>query len=124
MKNRMKKLKGGLPFIGDSEDYDGDGSAPNPFLAALANPDILSEDARMFPERDFDEEEARAAYLESFKKALATLTPKQRAVIDALLKYRDQQKVADVLGIARPTVAVTLRQIQKKVSKVINKTEK
>lgn len=117
MKNNMKKLRGMHSKFDDFND--------NPLLAALANPDILSEeDGMMFPERDFDAEEARAAYIEKFTLALATLTPKQRAIVDALARHGDQAKVCAELGVAQSTVANTLRQIQKKISKSINKSSK
>lgn len=123
MKNRLKKIKGTVPHI-DIESYEDD-AIHSPFLAALANPDILSdEDSQMFPERDFDAEEARAEYIEKFKQALTKLTQQQWAVIDSLNRHGDQQKVADELGIARSTVAVTLLKIQKKITKAVNKMQK
>lgn len=137
MKNNMKKLKGMHSKFEDGED---ERCLNNPFLAALANPDILSEDEGLYPERDFDAEEARAVYIEKFTKALATLTPKQRAVIDTLARFQAigkanknaekdadhdyQQQTANALGITRISVATTLIQIQKKIEKVINKMEK
>ncbi len=121
MRNRLKKVKGVMPAI-DIQSYD-DETIHSPFLAALQNPDLMSDEMAAFPERDFDEEFSRAQYLEKFKQALTTLTPKQRSVIEALQKYDNQEQAADELGIARSTIAVTLRQIQKKISKFINKLE-
>ncbi len=118
----FKKIKGVARFV-QNDDY-GDDATTSPFLAAKANPDILSdEDSLMFPERDFDAEEARAKYLENFKKALEKLTPKQRAIVDAMDRLHDQQKAADELGINRVTLAVTLMKIQKKITKAVNKLE-
>lgn len=122
MRNRLKKVRGFIPHIKD-EGYDS--MELTPFLAALSNPDILSdEEGRMFPERDFDEEEVRAEYIEKFKLALTKLTPKQRAILDAMERLGDQQKVADEIGIARVTVAVVLMRIAKKITKSVNKLSK
>ena len=116
MRNRFKKLRGVIRF-------DNDDIPDSPYLAALTNPDLMSDEMAMYPERDFDGEEARAQYLERVKMALDTLTPKQQAVIDALQKYDTQEKAAAALGIARQTLSVTLLQIQKKISKFISKLE-
>lgn len=122
MRNRLKKVKGHMPTVEESS-YETDESV-TPFLAALTNPDLLSEEeSRLYPERDFDAEEVRAEYLANFNLALIHLTAKQRAVLDAMIVFEDQQKAADSLGIARSTLAVTLRQIQKKIGKLINKIQ-
>lgn len=122
MRNDRKKIKG---FIArrhseQAEDYE---RVPltSPYLRALENPDVLSDESALFPERDFDEEEAREIHLENFKVALAKLTPKQRAIVEVMARVQDQQLAADEIGIARSTLAVTLMKIEKKIEKLINK---
>ena len=123
MRNRLKKVRGLVPHI-DTESYDDDG-IHSPFLAALANPDLLSdEESRMFPERDFDDEQARVEYIEKFKQALTKLTPKQKAVLDAMSRHGNQLGACKELKIAQPTLSLTLTQIQKKITKYINKLQK
>lgn len=125
MRNRLKKAKGFIPHINTDDSYDNSDTELTPFLAALANPDILSdEEGRMYPERDFEAEEARAAYLEKFKLALTKLTSKQKAILEAMDRLGDQQKVADELGIERVTVAVMMMRIAKKITKSVNKMQK
>lgn len=120
MKNPNKRVKGLVPRRSADDDYDKD-AIKSPYLRALENPDILSDESRMFPERDFEAEQARAVYIEKFKRALTKLTPKQKAIIETMDRLGDQQMVADELGVARTTVAMTLAQIQKKISKLIDK---
>lgn len=125
-KGHLKKIKGMMPAI-DIQTFD-DEPIHSPFLAALQNPDLMGEDCALWPERDYDREVEEAAsrrlYLERFKAAVETLTPKQRAVIDALQQYDNQETAAAALGIARSTLAVTLRQVQRKISRFINNLEK
>lgn len=123
MKNKLRKIKG-MTGVAFSQFMDENEGFQSPLTAALENPDVLSDESAMFPPRDHDEEAQRAAYMAKFVKALETLTDKQRAVIDALQKYGDQQKAADALGITRSTLSVTLLYVQKKIEKAISKMDK
>jgi len=120
MKNRLRKIKGmtgaGIVWCSYEDGFR------SPLTAAVENPDVLSDESVMYPPRDYDEEEARAAYLRKFALAIETLTAKQMAVIMALQRYDNQQEAADSIGITRSTLSVTLLQIQRKIEKTISKT--
>ena len=122
MKNDRHKIKGLVPRRNSEEadSYDKE-ALTSPYLRALENPDILSDESKMFPERDIEADQARADYIEKFKRALTKLTPKQRQILTAMSVFETQDQVADELGIARTTVETTLKQIQKKISKLIVK---
>lgn len=120
--SKMKKIKGMVRFVED-DSYDGE-QTNSPYLAAKHNPDLLSDENLPYPERDFDQEQERAEFVAKYAKALEKLTPRQRAVIEALDRLGDQKRVADELEIDRVTVAVTLRKIQKKILKAVNKMQK
>ena len=123
LRMNRKRVKGMIPRQREETGSYKDEVNKSPYLRALEDPDLLSDEAAAFKERDFDEEQIREEYLTKFKLALTKLTPKQRAIVDAMDRHQDQQKAANELGIARPTVAVTLMQIEKKIQKLINKMQ-
>lgn len=122
MKNRLKKVKGHIPTV-EFQGYE-DESIQSPFMAAMANPDLMSDEMACYPERDFDAEAVRESYLQRFTEAIATLTPRQRVILAVIQSHATQEIAAKELGIARTTLGVTLLQIKKKISKYINKTAK
>ncbi len=139
MRNNNKRIKGLLTRrMTEEEDAYNKPATKSPYLRALENPDILSDESRMYPERDFDAEAERAAYLDKMKRALLKMTPAQRKIVEAMAKIREvnkpdgtkekevwtQQQVADELGITQETVSVTLKRLQKKLLKSVYKMSK
>jgi len=123
IRKRFKSVKGvvsadWLKKYGDSPNR------PNLLLEAMANPDILSDENGLYEERDYDADVERKEFADKVWKAYDSLTPKQKAVINALQAYDTQEEAAMNLGIDRSTIANTLIQIQKKIRKLIDKDSK
>ena len=139
MRNHNKRVKGLLTrrLTGQEDEHD-KAAIKSPYLRALENPDVLSDESRMYPERDFDAEALREQHLAPYAKALLKLTPHQREVVEAVARVTDQQKenvdkkdelgiqeqVAKELGITRGSVCNALARARKKILKSANKMQK
>lgn len=91
---------------------------------ALGNPDVLSDEHSMWSPHDRDAEYQRLARVVAFRAAYEGLTPRQKQIVAAVDRFGTQEAAASQLGITRGTIAVSLIQIQKKLSKHINKAGK
>lgn len=118
MKKRFKRVKG---MVGSDwlKKY-GEGHGANLMLEAMANPDLLSDESRMFDERDYDSEIDREEFAKKVSKAFELLTDRQKQIVNALLIHGTQENAAKVLNTNRSTIANTLIQIQKKIRKLID----
>ncbi len=91
-------------------------------VVALNHPEILSDEHRMWPERDEEVEESRAEYLAAFKTALKCLTPRQREVVDTVDKCGSRVGAAATLNVAQSTITYVLqaagRRIEKKIKEL------
>ena len=117
MGRRFKKIKDWGNRKGNSET-DFKTASHNPLYAAQENPDILSDEQAMFPERDFDEERAvtrkQVAMLEQITNTLPMLTKKQKTIL-AMLMFYTQAEIARRLDISQPTVFEAVQSIKKKI---------
>lgn len=124
-KNRKKfnKLK---------EYVNADDAGPlsfNPYEAVLANPDLLSEYSRMYPERDIDDEEEREEYKQKLKSAvrriLLTMPGRQREVLRLLEKGLTEENIARKLHVSQPAISHLVKKIKKRFEEgVINQVKR
>ena len=116
MTNRQvkSKVKGRI-----SDDWKERTSASiNSTLAAMANPDILSDDSILFPSRDLESREQKIAIIE---EAYKSFTIKQRMILRLLAMGLTHHQVAKALRISRFNVGGQVTRMQNKVKKLVSK---
>ncbi len=93
-----------------------------PLDASLANPDVLTDEAKLWPERDTDAEDEyedrRNDCINRLNKAFVKLKPKDRSLIKLWLQYKSHGDIADVLGVTREAVTMRLGKLFKKLKKL------
>lgn len=114
-----KRVTGGLDLASFSEDFLGGKSSKT---LASESPDVLSDEHSMWPARDFDADAEREDRIRTLKLAMSNLTARQAEILEAVDAYGTQHGAALALGIKQTTVANTLKQIQKKLGRHINKS--
>ena len=84
---------------------------------AVSNPDILSDECSLWPQRDEEAQADREDAARTLKVALAGLTARQRQVLEAVRLHKTQTRAAFSLGISQPVVKKTLDAIQMKLQR-------
>lgn len=113
-----RRVSGGLDVNSFAGAFLGGKSSE---VLASEYPDVLSDEHRIWHERDFDVEEEQEDRLRTFKAALSGLTARQILILQAVDKHQSHDKAAAALGIERSTVSNTIDQIRKKLSQSLDR---
>jgi len=111
---KFKRIKNYTPF------EERDTGTNNPLYAVQANPDLLSDEQTLGLERDVDSEEDRKELIRLTKLAIATLSPREKQVVELLQVGNTQEEVAKILKLSRFAVTTLLQRAQKKVKNFVD----
>ena len=84
-------------------------------LAAMSNPDILSEDSVLFPVHDLETREQR---IELINEAYKAFTDRQRMILKLLMMGLTHRQVGEALRISKFAVSRAIERMQNKVKKL------
>lgn len=113
VRSGVTRLRDGLDAMSIAEDMITDKTL---WALACEYPEVLSDEHTLWlPEND--EDAKKEVRLRKFVVAFNLLTPRQKEVVLAVEKYETHDEAARILGISRPVVTKTLKQIQKRLIK-------
>ena len=87
----------------------------NPLIAAMENPDILGEDAMLFPSHDLEDQEDR---LDLIKSAYATFTPRQRSIYHLISNGLTYNEIGEQLKLSNFSIYKAVQRMKTKIKTV------
>lgn len=109
---QSRAVRGGLDHFSTDKDYLTDGLAE---ILARENPDVMSDEHTLWPERDEEAEFRKQQTISKFKIAYRSLTENQQAVVEAVRATGTHEEAAERLKVSRPYVTKVINQVKKKL---------
>lgn len=90
---------------------------------AKENPEILSDNHTLWPKEDDEHTFQRKLMLNRFKTEYKNLTPRQKEIVEAVVKFGTHFQAALELGVSRSLVTNTIKRIEEKLRRnIFNKS--